>query len=337
MVNIIEIPGVMTREMVKQYAGRKEYASAEELKKATERTNLLPICVYDYQEHGSNHLPKEEIIGWGRLRYDNGKIKTKLYFDTEKMTQEQLDIITTLRKENLSPAFRHIPVNEPGTFQGQKYDVKQTEIDWQHIAVVTKGRCDKTKGCGLYMDSFDSVEVDQEGCVAKLISEGHSEASAKSICEKADQPANDTLRIYADTAPLTSADNKVTVSSIAADDSMSEQLIQEKDAQIAALTARLDQIEADAVCELRKEVVKKLGLPVEDVKEAGRDALELMLKIDTHKLPGQNINDQQDAEDPDKEKDPDKEEEKKDADYEPGLIVTKSFDYNTMKPVRGRN
>ena len=81
-LTVRHIPGVMTRELVKILSdGRKAYAPAEELEKATSAVSLVPICMYDYQEHGDLELPPEEILGWAHLRFEDKKVKSDLYFD----------------------------------------------------------------------------------------------------------------------------------------------------------------------------------------------------------------------------------------------------------------
>jgi hypothetical protein len=186
MSKLIKIPGVMTREMIKTYGTERVYAPAAELRKATEAVSMIPICMYQDREHGNLDLPDEEILGWALLNYDEGKVKAELLFDPLKMTDAQLVMLANLEKHNLSPAFRSIPIMEPGAFQGQPYDSTQTDIEWKHIAVVAHGRCSDIHGCGLYKDHFDGLEVPTRDkitrCVELLVSKGHQPEAAEEIC-----------------------------------------------------------------------------------------------------------------------------------------------------------
>lgn len=324
MVEIISIPGVMTREMIKNYEGEKVYAPADELRKATEKRSVIPIVMFRDREHTDVEPPESDVLGWARLNYQDGKVKTNLAFVPEFMTDTQLDMLATLEKDNLSPAFHMKKVKEKGAFKGQPYDAKQTEIEWGHVAVVTTGRCDLQHGCGLYMDSFDALEEYDDSlkeCVARKISEcahAHPEwphdkciAVAFSICrEGKDVSDRDSSEVISEGHP-----NKGRV------DTMSEEQLKQKQNEIESLQAKITAFEAREQESLVEQVAEKFKIAKDSLKEKSSDVLKSLLEMDV-KLPvGQDTGDQKDA---DKNK---SKTEEKDAEYEPGLTITVGYDY----------
>lgn len=325
MVEIITIPGVMTREMIKNYDGRRVYAPAEELRKATEKRNMIPIVMFRDKEHSDVEPPESDILGWAKLNYDDGKVKANLAFIPEFMNDTQLDMLASLEKDNLSPAFHMTNVPEKGMFNGQSYEEKQTDIEWGHVAVVTTGRCDLQHGCGLYMDAFDSIEQDDslKDCVARKISEcahAHPEwshekciAVAFSICRK----GQDVSERDGSEDLTQEHDEKSRVDTMSEND----QQLKEKDQEIEKLRAQVDAYVAKEHEMLVGQVAEKFKLDAKDLKEKSSDVLKSLLEMEV-KLPvGQDTSDQTDA-----DKDKDKEDEL-DADYQPGLTVTTGYDY----------
>jgi hypothetical protein len=315
MSDIIHIPGVMTREMIKHYEDKRVYAPAEELKAATDRVNFIPIFMERVREHGDLELPNEEILGWASLTYDNGKVKANLFFDPEKMSDDQKDMLATLEKDNLSPAFLADVIEQKGAFHGQPYDAVQRNFTWKHIAVVSKGRCSSLAGCGLYKDFFDAVGCDSEKlerCVQDVMAKGHSEESAWAICRAALKES--ALPASQSVPAITVADQD---KNIERDDFMSDELAQLK-AQIAERDAQIKAFEARELETLRKAVVEHAGIKDELIKDATKDALELLLKL-PKKEAGQDTSAQTDGEE--------QKDEVKDAEYEPGLTITVGYDY----------
>lgn len=53
---------------------------------------------------------------------------------------EDIEGIENKKKTQLSPGYRYTPVKEDGSFDGKKYQVRMTNIIFNHVAIVTTGR-----------------------------------------------------------------------------------------------------------------------------------------------------------------------------------------------------
>lgn len=360
MSNLIKIPGVMTREMVKTYGTERVYAPAEELRKATELTDMVPICMYKDREHGALDLPDDEILGWALLWYEDGKVKTNLLFDPLKMSDAQLVMLANLEKHNLSPAFRSIPVIEQGAWQGQAYESKQTDIEWKHIAVVETGRCSDLHGCGLYKDHFDGLDVPTRDkitrCVELLLSKGHQPEAAEEICLAAykDQgvshleTVNNTGEYYG--GPVNITDYSIV--NVTREDQMPSECVEKKVAEgmskeeaakacapassdaekIAQLEAAnlLLQAKLDAAEKIQRveQVHQKFGIPTDQLEQKDLPVLDAMMSFE---LPvGQPITgERRDSKPPTGTETADAEDEDEDPDTKPGLFKTINPTYRT--------
>ena len=312
-MEFINIPGVMTREMVKHKEGRSVYASAEELQKAVEQTDMLPICMYREQEHGPLDLPNEEIIGMGFLTFEDGKVKTELVFDPERMTEDQFNLLNNLEKDNLSPAFLSNNVKEKGIFDGHAYEEKQTDIQFKHIAVVSKGVCSSLHGCGLYMENFESINTESaklERCVEHVKAKGWSEEKAWAICKSKIKESDDVQNLNED--EFISVNDTSNHVNIKRESTMTEECIKKK------MDAGMSKEEAEKACAPKKEATESEDkiAALEAKLEALTGKLEKVLEI------GQDITAQTEAK---KEEEP---EEEKDAEYEPGTWVPTGYDYS---------
>jgi hypothetical protein len=324
LVEIISIPGVMTREIIKQYEDKRVYAPAEELQKATEKRNVVPIVMFRDREHSDLDPPDHEIIGWAGLRYEDGKVKVKMAFIQELMNEDQLEMLAHLEKDNLSPAFLATREEKKGAFNGKPYDEIQRDFDWRHIAVVSKGRCSDRDGCGLYKDTFDSIDSSLSDCVARKIpifksehpdwTHEHVVAAAYGYCREHTDVMNPMQTGSGSDSDIKNAD-QIKISE--RDDSMSDELAQLK-AQLAEQDAQITAFKARELETLRKAVVEHIGVKEDLVKDATKDALELLLKL-PKKEAGQDTSEQTDGSEEQKEV--------KDAAWEPGLTLTVGYDY----------
>lgn len=143
----------VTREQVAEYYGQeipnwealglaadriyRMYRPAEELKKAAETINRLPIYL-QHQEVDARHPEKGQIIGsmGSDARFDGTFLRVSLCF----IDADAIDLIEARDMVELSLAYFYRPDMTPGTWQGHEYDGIMREIRGNHLALVDEGR-----------------------------------------------------------------------------------------------------------------------------------------------------------------------------------------------------
>lgn len=108
-----------------------------ELAKAAATFNNLPIL--------NKHVPVTAEAPRGDLVI--GSTGTDAAFDAPYLdnslvfwTQDAIDEIESDERRELSCAYHYVPVVESGTYEGQPYDIRMTEIVGNHVALVKSGR-----------------------------------------------------------------------------------------------------------------------------------------------------------------------------------------------------
>ncbi len=143
----------ITKEAVNPYYGReipgwKEqglapdriyygYRPFEEIEKAAETFNNLPL-LSEHVEDGADK--KNQHLRVGSLGTDAMTERPYLKNSLVIYDQKAIDGIKSDSKKELSCAYRYDPVFEPGTFDGQRYDFRMTNIRGNHVALVKEGR-----------------------------------------------------------------------------------------------------------------------------------------------------------------------------------------------------
>ena len=143
----------VTREQVAEYYGReipswealglaadriyRMYRPAEELKKAAETINRLPIYL-QHQDVDARHPEKGQIIGsmGSDARFDGTYLRVSLCF----IDEQAIALIEARDMVELSLAYFYTPDMTPGTWQGHEYDGVMREIRGNHLALVDEGR-----------------------------------------------------------------------------------------------------------------------------------------------------------------------------------------------------
>jgi len=158
----IVVPAILDRESILQYGNVRGYRSAGELQAAAFTLEGAWIVAY-------RHTPTPYIVNRSDVR---GRVKN-VSWDAEAnalvgelhFTKSLCDAVLlrqiregTLNKDT-STAYFCMDVFEAGEFGGQKYDARQEDLMYHHVAVgVAEGRC-PSPYCGI-MDSFsDFVRV----------------------------------------------------------------------------------------------------------------------------------------------------------------------------------
>ncbi len=109
----------------------------EELRRAAATFNKLPILAV--HKHVSAKDPKKELI--------IGTTGSNSAFDGEYLTNdlafwdaEFIGKIESDEQRELSSSYRYIPVLENGSYNSQPYEIKMTQIEGNHVALVVEGR-----------------------------------------------------------------------------------------------------------------------------------------------------------------------------------------------------
>ena len=115
------------------------YRPAEELKKAVDTFNNLPI----YSEHEPitvDNFDENKGLVIGSMgtdaEYDNGYIYNSLVFTSK----EYIDKIKDGSQRELSAGYRYKPVLESGVFNGKPYQIRMTEIEGNQLVTTPEGR-----------------------------------------------------------------------------------------------------------------------------------------------------------------------------------------------------
>lgn len=131
-----EIPGWEDKELdpEKIYYG---YRAGRELKKALETFNGIPVL--DEHKLDSAERPlKEERVGYTgtSAAWEAPYIMNALIITDAAA----IELIESNKQRELSASYRYKPVFDAGYFNGEKYDFIMTEIQANHIALVSEGR-----------------------------------------------------------------------------------------------------------------------------------------------------------------------------------------------------
>lgn len=109
----------------------------EELRRAASTFNKLPILAV--HKHVSAKDPKKDLI--------IGTTGSNSQFDGEYLTNdlafwdaEFIEKIESDEQRELSSSYRYVPVLENGSYNSQPYEIKMTQIEGNHVALVVEGR-----------------------------------------------------------------------------------------------------------------------------------------------------------------------------------------------------
>ena len=155
------VPVVLLTEGVHNGSDGPLFYSSEELSKFVASWNGVPVPVYHPQEGGQpvscNSPEVLESQNVGRLfkaQYDKGKLKAQLWLDVLRLQEVDPALLVKLNAKELvevSTGFFSDQVNEPGEWNGEKYDAKVVNIRPDHLALLPTGQgaCSSADGCGI--------------------------------------------------------------------------------------------------------------------------------------------------------------------------------------------
>ncbi|CAG4887940.1 DUF2213 domain-containing protein [Paraburkholderia saeva] len=109
----------------------------EELERAASTFNNIPILAI--HTHVTAENPQKEVIIGGTgstASFDGEYLNNGLGF----WDAEYIEKIDTKEQRELSASYRYIPIIENGSYNGTPYDIKMTQIEGNHVALVVEGR-----------------------------------------------------------------------------------------------------------------------------------------------------------------------------------------------------
>jgi hypothetical protein len=109
----------------------------EELEKGAHTFNNIPILAI--HTHVTAKNPKKEVIIGGTgstASFDGEYLSNGLGF----WDAEYIDKINDKKQRELSSSYRYKPILERGTYNGSPYDIRMTQIEGNHVALVVEGR-----------------------------------------------------------------------------------------------------------------------------------------------------------------------------------------------------
>lgn len=109
----------------------------EELSKGAQTFKNLPILLV-HSHHTAENPQKEKIIGaiGSNPIFDGEYLDNSLGF----WDAEYIDKIDSGEQRELSSSYRYVPVLENGSYNGSPYDIRMTQIEGNHVALVVEGR-----------------------------------------------------------------------------------------------------------------------------------------------------------------------------------------------------
>ena len=131
-----EIPGWEDLELdpEKIYYG---YRAGRELKKALETFNGIPVLDEHKLDSAERPLKQERVGYTGTSAAWEAPYIMNALIITDAAA---IELIESNKQRELSASYRYKPVFEAGYFNGEKYDFIMTEIQANHIALVSEGR-----------------------------------------------------------------------------------------------------------------------------------------------------------------------------------------------------
>ena len=112
--------------------------SPEELEAGAASFNSLPVLSQHVPVSAEDHRPSLVVGSTGTdAVFEAPYLKNSMVVWAKKA----IEGIESGQARELSCAYRYVPVMEPGTFEGVRFDGRMTQIVGNHLALVAAGRC----------------------------------------------------------------------------------------------------------------------------------------------------------------------------------------------------
>jgi uncharacterized protein len=162
----IKAPAFFTRTGVFQYK-KADGTIVRELRHPDDVFNAESLNTLKGIPLTNDHPEIMLIDSKSAKKYMSGYTGDALDLDGEKVggtvTITDKDLIEAIedgKKQQLSCGYTHVAVDESGVYMGEKYDVRQTNIIYNHVASVDRGRAGPE--VRLRLDSADAVMIEND-------------------------------------------------------------------------------------------------------------------------------------------------------------------------------
>lgn len=158
--NLFAMPAIIASEIVQQYSDGYAYKPADELRKMVDVANLIgarPVKILEHPGADTNYLLlrqsdvhgvvknfvyTKDLMDPKTKRPCRRGVKADVYWFKERVPKITLDAIRSGQMLDVSIGFTFDRVQEPGDFEGQHYDYRQTNMYLDHLAApIPAGRC----------------------------------------------------------------------------------------------------------------------------------------------------------------------------------------------------
>jgi uncharacterized protein len=113
------------------------YRDPEELRKAAESFESIPLLIEHVPVTADSHEPAITVGTVSNIRYEHPYLKG----DVTVWTQEAIDLIESNEQKELSSAYRYAPDVGVGTSpEGLRFDITMRNLLGNHVALVARGR-----------------------------------------------------------------------------------------------------------------------------------------------------------------------------------------------------
>lgn len=197
---VLRVPIVLAKEMVYHYDDYDAFRPREELEAIASYIKGIPVT----RGHPAAKIvtDRDEVLGWAiDAEFEEDELRVVLEIADKALIVD----IQSGTLVGVSPGhFSRLDKNASGEFNGTHYDVTQRDLFIDHIAIVEKGRCNTTDGCGVVLDekvetngdkgAKKKKEEDEEGRMEPKAVEKKVDA-AMAVAEKIEKKAEEGVEV----------------------------------------------------------------------------------------------------------------------------------------------
>lgn len=140
---------VIAKEIVQDYGGIKVYKPADSLKAILDHGENRPIT----DTHPPGKIVTSNTQRCGHIENLTFTDENELKADMIITSAALIDEIVSKKKREVSAGFHAKTIDVKGVFNDVEYSQMQTDILLDHVAMVGKGRCSLSDGCGIKGDA----------------------------------------------------------------------------------------------------------------------------------------------------------------------------------------
>ena len=142
----------------------KVYRPADEIEKGASTSNGIQILRTHVPVDADDHRPYDIIGCTGSdATFENPYLKNSLHF----WTKQSIDDIESNTRRELSPGYRYLAILDNGTFDGDDYEIRMSNIEFNHIITTERGRQNDSDEADIIVG--DSAENLQWGAIESAL------------------------------------------------------------------------------------------------------------------------------------------------------------------------